>query len=348
MQKTVKIGNKVIGEDYPCFLIAEIGINHNGEVSLAKQLVDIAVTSGADAVKFQKRDIDSLLTKEMQNRPYDGAHSFGYTYGEHRRYLELKERDFIELKKYCDKKRICFLASGWDRKSIDFLDDLGVKALKTASADLTNIPFLEYVAKKGKPLLVSTGMADMSEVKKAVSAIEKINDQIVLLQCTSVYPCKFEDVNLNVIKTYKKEFGPLIGYSGHEQGIAVSLCAVVMGAVIVERHFTIDRSLKGPDHAASLEPQGLYKLIRDIRSYEKALGSCEKKCLSVEKPIRAKLAKSLVSACRIPKGTRITRRMLTEKSPGTGIMPYRINEVIGRKTKRVIEKEKTITQDLIS
>ena len=347
MKNTIKIGNKIIGEGYPCFIIAEAGVNHNGELALAKKLVDIAVASGADAVKFQKRDIDSMLTKEAQNKPYAGPHSYGETYGEHRRALELKDFDFFELKKYCDDRNIIFLASGWDRKSIDFLDELGVEAFKVASADLTNTPFLEYIAKKGKPMIISTGMANMDEVERAVNTIREINEQFIIMQCTATYPCKFEDVNLNVIKTYKEKFGPLVGYSGHELGIAITLCAVVMGAVVIERHFTIDRTMKGPDHSASLEPQGLYKLIRDIRAYEKALGSYEKKILEEEIPIRQKLAKSLVSICKILKGTIITKELLTEKSPGTGISPYRIQEVIGKRAKVDIDKDMTITEEMI-
>jgi len=347
MRKFVKIGAKVVGEGYPSFFIAEIGLNHNGEVAIAKKLIDIAVTSGADAVKFQKRDIDGMLTKEAQDKPYGGAHSFGKTYGEHRMRLELTEKDFFALKKYCDSRKIIFLSSGWDRKSIDFLDKLGVDAMKVASADLTNIPFLEYVARKNKPVILSTGMAEMKEVKKAFSAINRINKRVILLQCTSTYPCRFEDVNLNVLRTYKEKFTPLVGYSGHEQGIAVTLCAVVMGAVMVERHFTLDRSLKGPDHSASLEPQGLYKLIRDIRIYEKSLGSYKKECLEVEKPIREKLSKSLVSTCKIRAGSVIKKGMLTEKSPGVGIPPYMSRRIIGKRASITIEKDKIITKDMI-
>ena len=347
MRKKIKIGNKIIGDNNPCFIIAEVGVNHNGELTLAKKLVDIAVAAGADAVKFQKRDIDSMLTKEAQAKPYGGPHSFGVTYGEHRKALELRDFDFFELKKYCDERNIIFLTSGWDKKSIDFLDELGVWAFKMVSGDVINTPLLEYAAKKNKPMILSTGMSDMQEVERAVDAIKEINDQLIILQCTSTYPAKFEEIRLNVIKTYKDKFGPLVGYSGHELGVAITLCAVVMGAVVVERHFTIDRTMKGPDHAASLEPQGLYKLVRDIRTYEKSLGSFEKKCLESEMPARHKLTKSLVSTCMIPEGSIVTEGMLTEKSPGTGIAPYKLKEIIGRKTKRDIEEDTTITEEMI-
>ncbi len=347
MEKVFTINEKIIGEGYPCYIIAEAGVNHNGELALAKKLVDIAVAAGADAVKFQKRDIDSMITKEAQSRPYGGPHSFGETYGEHRRALELKEFDFFELKRYCDERKICFLASGWDRKSIDFLKELGVAAFKMASADLTNTPLLDYTAQKGKPIILSTGMAQMHELERAITAIGRHGVPYAIMQCTGTYPCKIEEVNLRVITTYKNKFGPLVGYSGHEQGIAVTLCAVVMGAVMVERHFTIDRTMRGPDHAASLEPQGLYKLVRDIRSYEKALGSGEKRCLESEKPIRQKLAKSLVARTKIEKGMVLSDEMLTEKSPGTGIAPYRLEEVIGKKVKIDIQPDTTLSEEML-
>lgn len=347
MDKEIKICTKTVGENNPCFIIAEAGVNHNGRLDIAKKLVDIAVDSGVDAVKFQKRDIDSILTKEAKTIPYGGQHSFGQTYYDHRRMLELNDSEFRELKKYCDDRDITFLASGWDMKSVDILEEINVYAFKIASADLTNIPLLEYVAKKNKPILISTGMSDMKEVEDAVSVIDRINKEHVLLHCVSVYPSGFEHINLNVIKTFKKRFGPLVGYSGHELGIAITLAAVVMGAVVVERHFTIDRTMKGGDHAASLEPQGLYKLVRDIRSYEKSLGSFEKRCLDVERPIRNRLAKSLVSTKHISKGTTITEEMLTAKSPGTGLSPAREKDLIGKKAKIHIEEDSTILEGMI-
>ncbi len=347
MREAVKIGEKIIGEGRPCFVIAEAGVNHNGDPALAKKLVDIAAASGADAVKFQKRDAGAMLTKDAQAAPYGGPHSFGDTYGEHRRALELKEEDFFELKRYCDKKGIIFLASGWDRKSIDFLESLKIRAFKMASADLTNIPLLEYAACKNKPVILSTGMADIREVEMAFNAVKRVNGRVIIFQCTSTYPCGFEEVNLNVIKAYKKRFGPLVGFSGHELGIAVTLCAVAMGAVAVEKHFTIDRSMKGPDHAASLEPQGLYKLVRNIRNYEMSLGSPEKRCLESERPMRLKLAKSLVSKRAIPKGAVIKSGMLTEKSPGTGIPPYNIGKIVGKKAKIDIEEGRIIAKEMI-
>jgi len=235
VQKRIKLGSKTIAKGQPCFIIAEAGINHNGKVGLAKKLVDIAAAAGADAVKFQKRDINSVFIKEVLNRSYSGPHSFGKTYRGHKKALEFSDRDFRKIKKYCDKKKILFLASGWDRKSVDFLESLDVAAFKIASADLTNTALLRHTARKKKPIILSTGMATMKEVIRGVGTVRKINERLVVLHCTSTYPCKTQEVNLNIIRTYKRKFGPLVGYSGHELGIATTLCAVVMGAVMVAR-----------------------------------------------------------------------------------------------------------------
>ena len=228
----------LIGENKPTFFIGEIGINHNGQIDLAKQLIDLGKNSGCDCVKFQKRTINRILTKEGLNRPYDNNRSFGKTYGEHKYFLEFSDEEFIELKEYADKIGVLFTASGWDEESVNFLDRIGVPFFKMASADLTNFPLLEHTAKKGKPMIISTGMADMITVKKAYNLVSKYNNKIILLQCTSTYPTLPNEINLNVLKTYKKEFpNAVIGYSGHENGISISLAAVVMGASVVERHF---------------------------------------------------------------------------------------------------------------
>jgi len=344
--KTIKLTKPngeicVIGGNNRTFIIAEGGINHQGELSIAKHLVDLAVECGADCVKFQKRTISRILTKEGLDKPYVGPHSFGNTYGEHKKVLELSFADFKELKEYAEKKNIFFTASGWDEESVDFLNEIGVPFFKVASADLTNFPLLEHTAKKGKPVFMSTGMADMDMVRKAVELVLKFNKDIVLFQCTSTYPATLDSLNLNVIKTYKKEFGKdcVIGYSGHENGISMSLVAAILGAKVIERHFTLDRTMKGGDHAASLEKDGLRRLIRDIHNSALALGSFEKRLLPLEIPVFTKLAKSIVSATKIPKGTVITRDMLTTKGPGTGISPIKLPEIIGKKAAHDIEED---------
>ena len=235
----LKLGKRTVGPANPTFVIAEIGINHQGDLAIAKELITKAKECGADAVKFQKRTISRILTKEGLEMPYDNRNSFGKTYGEHKYALELSEDDYKTLLAFSYSLDVEFSASGWDEESIDFLDKLGVSFFKMASADLTNFPLLEHAAKKGKPMILSTGMADMKTVKSAVELVSKFNTQIGILQCTSTYPAKFEEINLNVLHTYQNEFpNSVIGYSGHEHGIVIPVAAVALGARIIERHFT--------------------------------------------------------------------------------------------------------------
>jgi sialic acid synthase SpsE len=329
-----------IGNSDRVFFVAEAGINHNGSVDRALELIKVAKACGADAVKFQKRTVSRILTKEGLNKPYDTPNSFGKTYGEHKDFLELSFDDFRKMKAYADEIGIIFMASGWDEESVDFLDSIGVSIFKMASADLTNLPLLVHTAKKNKPMILSTGMADLDIVREAYETVSMRNNKIAILQCTSSYPTLNSDINLNVIKTYQNEFKQaVIGYSGHEKGIAISLGAASLGAKIIERHFTLDRTMKGGDHAASLEPQGLTKLIRDIRIIEEAMGSFDKIRLPSEEKCFIKLSKSLVSTRNISKGEIITRDMLTTKGPGSGISPMDINSIIGKTAKKDIEED---------
>ncbi|MBC8255932.1 MAG: N-acetylneuraminate synthase family protein [Candidatus Marinimicrobia bacterium] len=340
------LGNKTVGENYPAFIIAEIGINHQGDVNIARELIQKAKECGADAVKLQKRSISRILTKAGLEMAYDNRNSFGKTYGEHKKALELSESDYQQLFSFCEEINIIFCASGWDEESIDFLDELGIPYFKMASADLTNFPLLIHTAKKNKPMILSTGMADMKMVQAAYSQIIQLNNQIAILQCTSTYPSAFSEVHLNVLQTYIKEFpNAIIGYSGHEQGIAIPPAAVALGARIIERHFTLDRTMKGGDHAASLEPQGFSKMVRDIHHIEEAMGSTEKKVQDSEAPVFRKLSKSIVSAVDINSGDTITADMLTTKGPGTGISPIRLNELIGKICKINIPTDQVIMED---
>ena len=342
----LQLGNKNVGDGHPAFIIAEIGINHQGDVSIAKNLIQKAKECGADAVKLQKRSISRILTKSGLEMAYDNRNSFGKTYGEHKIALELSEADYHELNTYCKKMDIIFCASGWDEESIDFLDEMGIPFFKMASADLTNFPLLVHTAKKNKPMILSTGMADMKMVQAAYSQVNQINNQIAILQCTSTYPSAFSEVHLNVLQTFMKEFpDTVIGYSGHEQGIAIPPAAVALGAKIIERHFTLDRTMKGGDHAASLEPQGFAKMVRDIRHIEEAMGSTEKKIQESEAPVFRKLAKSIVSVVDINSGDSITADMLTTKGPGTGISPMRLNDLIGKISKIDIPADQVIMEE---
>ena len=345
----IKINKKIIGNNHSVYIIAEIGINHQGDVNIAKELILQAKDCGADSVKFQKRSINRILTKEGLNMPYVNNNSFGETYGEHKRALELSEKDYLNLFKFSNQNDIDFAASGWDEESIDFLDDLGVPFFKMASADITNFPLLEHTAKKGKPMIISTGMSNMNTVEKAVKLISTINKQIGILQCTSTYPTSFDQIHLNVIKTFNEKFSDcVIGYSGHELGIAVPIASVSLGAKIIERHFTLDRTMKGGDHAASLEPQGFKKMVRDIRNIEKAMGSHEKEVQESEAPIFKKLSKSIVSAINIGKGEIITPDKITTKGPGTGISPMKINSLIGKTVNVDIPADSVILEENIN
>ena len=329
-QRTLRIGNRLIGDDQPCFILAEGGVNHNGDPDLAADLVRIAAECKADAVKFQKRTLHELLTRAAIERPYVNANSLGATYGEHRLKLELSDEVWLRLRDLAISLGLEFLGSAWDRGSADMLEALDAPAFKTASAVLTDLDLLEYIARKKRPMIVSTGMSTIEEVDQAVARILRHTDQLVLLQCTSTYPSEFADLNLRVMDTYRQRYDVLVGYSGHERGISVSEAAATLGACLVERHFTRDRTLPGPDHAASLEPIGLAKLIRDIRQIEVAMGSPEKRIAPAEIPVRMRLAKSVVAARDIPLGAVVSADMLTAKGPGDGIPANHLASLVGR------------------
>ena len=328
--RTLQIGRRLLGDGQPCFVIAEGGVNHNGDIRLAEELVHIAADCQADAVKFQKRTIHELLTRAALEKPYLGPNSLGATYGEHRFKLELADADWYRLRDLATGLGLEFMGSAWDRGSADLLDALDSPAIKTPSAVLTDLDLLEYIARMGRPMIVSTGMAALSEVDEAVERIVRHTDKLILLQCTSAYPSEFADVNLRVMAAFSERYRVLVGFSGHERGICVSEAAVALGACVLERHFTKDRTLPGPDHAASLEPIGLKTLMRDIRQIELAMGSAEKQVAPSEVPVRARLAKSVVAAQHIPAGTTVRQEMLMAKGPGDGIPANQVTRLIGR------------------
>lgn len=270
------------------YFIAEIGQNHQGSLDIAKLMVDSLVGTGVAAIKTAKRDIDVCLTEEQKNAPYDNPNSFGATYYEHRKALELSKDDFRELKRYSEEKGFDFISSFTDLNSLDFLVEIGVKTLKIASQRLTDYTLLEAASRTLKPIIISTGMSSITDVRKAVN-IFKDNVKF-LLQCTSCYPCKEEDINLNVLRTYKQIFDvDGYGLSGHHAGIAPDLAAYVMGIDILERHYTLHRYWKGSDHAASLELKGITNILKYIEQIRLAMGSYEKKVLECEKPSIKKL-----------------------------------------------------------
>lgn len=285
MSKCVKIADKIIGDEYPCFIIAEIGINHNGSVALAKKMIDIAVTTGCDAVKFQKRTVDIVYTEEELAKERKSV--FGNTNGDLKRGLEFGLEEYKQIDTYCKEKGILWFASCWDVESVDFIDKFDVPCFKIASASLTDDNLLKYTKSKGKPILLSTGMSTMEEIDHAVEILGE--DNLVIYHCTSTYPSNAEETNLRVIETFKKKFSCPIGYSGHERGVTPSVMAVTLGANSVERHITVDRTNWGSDQATSLEMAGLYHMVRDIRQVPALLGDGEKVVYPRELPIIEKL-----------------------------------------------------------
>lgn len=331
LPQKVKIGRRYVGPGEPVFVIAEVGINHNGDLEIAKKLIDAAKEAGADAVKFQKRTAEEILTKEGLEKPYTSPHAFAPTYGEHRRKLEFSESQYKEVKSYAENKGILFFASVWDPKSADFMGEFDVDAYKIPSADVINTPLLKYVSQKNKPVLLSTGMSTEEEIDEAVQAILKHNDRLILFHCVSLYPCPDDKINLAFMDVLRNRYYPLpVGYSGHEMGLIPTLAAVSRGARIVERHLTLDKTMKGSDHAASLEPQQFKELVQGIRAIEASLGAAEKIMYPELVPLREKLAKSVVAKVAIPAGTIMTADMLAVKGPGHGVKPSQMTELLGR------------------
>ena len=285
MTKCVKIADKIISDGFPCFVIAEIGINHNGSVSLAKKMIDIALTTGCDAVKFQKRTIDVVYSPEELAKERNSV--FGKTNGDLKRGLEFGFEEYKEIDEYCKGKGILWFASCWDEQAVDFIDQFDVPCYKIASASLTDDNLLKYTRSKGKPILLSTGMSTMQEIRHAVEILGQ--EDLVIYHCTSTYPSDAHETNLRVMETFKKEFDCPIGYSGHERGVTPSVLAVALGANSVERHITTDRTNWGSDQAASLEMAGLYHMVRDIRQVPALLGNGEKIVYPRELPIIEKL-----------------------------------------------------------
>ena len=285
MSKTITIGSQKVGDGYPCFIIAEIGINHNGSVDLAKKMIDIAVTTGCDAVKFQKRTVDIVYTPEELAKERKSV--FGNTNGDLKRGLEFGENEYKEIDSYCKEKGIMWFASCWDEQAVDFIDKFNPPCYKIASASLTDDNLLKYTKSKGKPILLSTGMSTMEQIRHAVSILGE--DNLVIMHCTSTYPSNADEMNLRVIEAFKKEFNCPIGYSGHERGLTPSVLAVAVGATVVERHITTDRTNWGSDQAASLETAGLYHMVRDIRQTPVLLGDGVKVVYPRELPIIEKL-----------------------------------------------------------
>ena len=325
-------------------VIAEAGVNHNGDFNLAKKLVDIAVDSGADIVKFQTFDVDSITSKYAEMAQYQ-KRNIGQTKSQKEMLSELTltKEEFIRLSEYCKKVNIKFLSTPFDIPSVCFLSELGCDLWKIPSGEITNYPFLVKIAKTHKDVILSTGMSTLEEVEAAIKVLSSEGSpKISLLHCTTQYPAPYESVNLNAMVTLKNKFGFDVGYSDHTEGTSVAVAAVAMGAVIIEKHFTIDRNMQGPDHKASLEPNELKKMIEEIRNVELALGSGEKKPTDTEKENITIARKSIVAKRDIKKGEYYTEENITTKRPGNGINPMLWKNVIGKKAIRDFEEDELI------
>jgi sialic acid synthase len=345
----IRIGRHEIGDHTPCYVIAEIGHNHQGSLQKARELFREAKLAGAHAVKLQKRDNRGLYTRAAYSKPYDNENSFGATYGEHREFLELGQKEYRELLQYARELDIDFFATAFDAASADFLAALDVPAYKIASGDIKSTPLLAHVARFGKPVILSTGGALIDDVQRAYDTIMPINPQLGILQCTAGYPAAFEELDLRVVEQYRQRFpGAVIGYSGHDNGIAMPVAAYVLGARIVEKHFTLNRAMKGTDHAFSLEPVGLRKMVRDLDRTSKALGNGVKKIYESEKAPIVKMGKSLVVARDLPPGHILGPDDIVMKSPGGGIPPYELDNVLGRMTLKALYEDDFLSFEVLS
>ncbi|WMJ78645.1 MULTISPECIES: N-acetylneuraminate synthase [unclassified Sedimentibacter] len=326
------------------YIIAEAGVNHNGKLSIAKLLVDKAKQAGADCIKFQTFVSENIVTKNATKADYQKQlTNSNENQLDMLRKLELSFDDFIELYNYCKQKQIEFLSTAFDLDSIDFLNSLGIARWKIPSGDITNLPYLIKIAKLHKPIILSTGMSTMDDIRLALKVLkDNGNSDITVLHCTSEYPAPYEDINLKAMLTIKNEFNIPVGYSDHTMGIEIPIAAVAMGAEVIEKHFTLDRDMIGPDHKASLQPDELKAMITAIRNVESAIGTGEKKPAKSEMKNINIARKSIIAKTAIKKGDLFTEENITVKRPGNGISPMRWFNVLGRNAKRNFEEDELI------
>lgn len=349
--KKIKLGRRWIGGGEPCFIIAEAGSNHDGKLEQAKQLIDIAKEAGADAVKFQTYSAEQLYSRKTPPMKYlkkDKLIRKDESVWDLIKRIEISREWHKPLVDYCEEKGIVFLSTPFDLKAVDELEEVGMVAYKMASFEITHLPLLEYVAKKEKPIILSTGMADLSDIELALDTIYKQgNREVILLHCAVGYPPKYEDLNLRAIQTMGQAFQLPVGFSDHTLGITSDIAAVALGVCVIEKHFTVSRTLKGPDHSFALEPNELKDMVKAIRDTEKALGSPIKRHTCAEQDMYRLGRRSLVAACNVPKGTVITRQMIDVKRPGYGIHPKMINVVVGRVAKVDIKEDDILTWEIV-
>jgi N-acetylneuraminate synthase/sialic acid synthase len=348
LTRTLTIGPHEISDDSSCYVIAEVGHNHQGKVKTCMELFAAAKQCGVHAVKLQKRHNRSLYTRAAYDKPYENENSYGSTYGAHREALEFEEPEYRDLQQYCKEIGVDFFATAFDHKSADFLAKLDVPAYKIASGDLRNTPLLKHVASFGKPMIVSTGGATVDDVQRAHDTVRAINPQLGLLQCTAGYPCEYELLDLRVIATYRELFPEtVVGFSGHDNGIAMAVAAYVLGSRIVEKHFTLNRAWKGTDHAFSLEPVGMRKMVRDLERTRVALGDGQKKVYPSEASPILKMGKKIVAARSMPAGHVLAADDLALKSPGDGLPPYEMERVVGQTLVMPVNEDDEITFQIL-
>lgn len=342
MTSKISVGERTIGAEEATYIIAEAGINHNGSTQIAEQLIDLAAEAGADAVKFQKRKLRETYVSDLIDDPSVAEMGVEYTVS-NLKDIALTDDQFRHLAEYSEEKNIQFLCSPWDNSSVEFLEELDMPVYKIGSPDMTNFCLLERVIETGKPMLLSTGMSEEHEIERTVEFLHEHDAEFGLLHCRSTYPASFHNLNLEFLNELAERYDVPIGYSGHERGIAVSGAAVAMGADVLERHITLSRDMDGPDHAASLGPGGIKKLVRDVRNIEESMGDPRRYLTRGEYNNRVALGKSLVVTEDVPAGTEITREMITAKSPGKGISPQELYNVVGNTAAEEIEAETLIS-----
>lgn len=341
-------GSRVVTDESPPYVIAEIGHNHQGDLKKAEDLFQAAKMAGVDAVKLQKRDNQTLFTKAFYNKPYDNENSFGRTYGEHREFLEFGREEYKRLSSLAKDLGLDFFSTAFDIPSADFLAELDMPIYKLASGDLRNTPLLKHVAAIGKPMILSSGGAGLDDIRRALDVVLPSGVPVCLLQCTATYPTEAEHMNLRVITTLRDEFpSVVIGLSDHYNGIAMAVAAYVLGARVFEKHFTLNHTWKGTDHALSLEPIGMHKMVRDLQRAAVAMGDGVKRILPQEEPAIQKMGKSLFAARAISAGKALEPADIAIKSPAGGIPPYRYDEVLGVTTSSDLKEDDLIPVSLL-
>lgn len=345
--KDILIDTKRITEHSKTFIIAEAGVNHNGSFNIAKKMVDVAVEAGVDAIKFQTYKTEELILKNVEKAPYQKRTLDNHeTQYEMLKRLEISKEATKQLMEYCNQKKIIFLSTPFEKRSLDELGELDVPAYKVAATDLTNIQFLRQIAQKGKPIILSAGMCYLEEVKLALEAIYPINRNVILLQCTANYPIEDDEANIKTIQTLKKEFDILVGYSDHSQGVGASPFAVAIGAKVIEKHFTLDRNMDGPDQRASVTPEELSKLVKDIRRVEKYLGLGLKMPSYSEQMMRKSLQKCFVAAREIQQGEEFTEEnIVAKRTNGIGVSAIYYDMIIGQVSHKAYSRDDIIQLD---